>query len=60
MKKPTQDEVEEKRLAQDVPSRRFTPDAKGTAMQQPPPQGAGHSYNPKDPYEYAKIKGQHK
>lgn len=58
--KPKPPDLDEARQISDVASRRFTPDSKGTAMPYAPPAGAGHSYNPADPWQYAKEKRQHR
>ena len=55
---PKPNDLDAARQVSDVASRHFTSDAKGVAMQQPPPQGGGHSYNPADPWQYSKRKGQ--
>lgn len=55
--KPTPPDLESARHISDSASRMFTSISRGTAMEQPGPAGAGHSYNPQDPYQYAKGHG---
>ena len=55
-KAPSQAQTDDRHTS-DVASRMFTSSARGTAMVQPPPHTPGHSYNPEDPYQYAKDKG---
>lgn len=54
--KPKPTDLDEARQISDVASRPFTSTAKGNAMAQAPPQGNGHSYNPANPWQYAKVK----
>lgn len=51
---PKPSDLDAARQVSDVTSREFTSNAKGVAMQQPPPPGAGHSYEPGNPYRYSK------